>query len=702
MATDNLLLDLQAKTLPPVLYGTMSITALGALGPGVFAVSRGETPSPLAFGYFAGTGLLLVAAFWMRQGRILAAARLGGASWLLMSIFAGLFGTGASMATIVPTTLALTLAIAAVFDEDGVLGWTTAVAACWIGIVAGRSALGVPIDPDPSVVPVVALVPAACLFMAGLGIRASVLHRRAASDRADRVRAQLTSTVANLQQANRDIEQARDEVIEANRAKSAFLANMSHELRTPLNAIIGYSEMVREELEDQEEPDLVADIQRVESSGKHLLSLINDILDLSRIEAGQLVLNVAEFDSAKLIVETATLIRPLAEKKGLRLVVELEDDLPFMQNDRMRLRQVLLNLLSNAVKFTGEGRIDLVAAVSADGNSLVLSVSDTGIGMSPDQLGRVFNPFVQAEDTTTRRFGGTGLGLSISQTLAGAMGGEITARSRLGEGSTFQVSVPLWAGETTSPKTDPTMRITPGEGPLVLLVDDDEDARELYRRTLTGAGYSIAEAASGETGLAVARSQRPAAIVLDVRMPGMDGWQVLQAIKDDTTLQDTPVVLVTFLNDPQRGFSLGAAEYLNKPIDRRRLRQVIRKMCTDPTRPVLIVDDDEDVRDLLSRTLGDDGWTTVVATNGREGLEVLDRTNPAAVLLDLMMPEVDGFGFLKGLRERGSTVPVIVVTAKELTLDDQERLDAQTSRVLRKGELSHEQLLADLGRLVEA
>ena len=318
-STDELLLDLQAKTLPPVLYGTLAITALGTAGPTIFALTSGKLPSGLALGYAIGTVLLTVAALWMRRGRIRDAARLGGATWLLMSISAGIFGSGAAMAAIVPTTLALTLAIAAVFDEHRVLAWSATAAACWVGITVLRSALGTPIDPNPDHLAIIALVPSLCLFMAGMGIRAGVLHRRAAAERADHARTQLEEHVRNLHAANEELARVRDEVVEANRAKSVFLANMSHELRTPLNAIIGYSEMVREELEDLGEPDLVSDIERVEGSGKHLLQLINDILDLSKIEAGRLTLNIGKFDPAKLLVDTVDAVRPLATAKDLAL-----------------------------------------------------------------------------------------------------------------------------------------------------------------------------------------------------------------------------------------------------------------------------------------------------------------------------------------------------------------------------------------------
>jgi PAS domain S-box-containing protein len=381
---------------------------------------------------------------------------------------------------------------------------------------------------------------------------------------------------------------ARQAAEAANSAKSQFLASMSHELRTPLNAIIGYSEMLEEEAADSGQDGFVPDLQKIRAAGRHLLSLINDILDLSKIEAGKLELFLETFDVRQVVGEVATTIAPLVEKNGNRLEIRCADGVGRMHSDLTRTRQVLLNLLSNACKFTQGGTIALAAdreRTDDGGEWVVLRVSDSGIGMTPEQMARLFEAFAQAEASTARNYGGTGLGLAITRRFSRMMGGDVTVESRPGAGSTFTVRLPARLGEARARAEAPAVSAAPAEpaapqpapSGTLLVIDDDPEARALMRRFLGKEGFRIEEAADGETGIRMARELRPAVITLDVLMPGMDGWAVLGALKGDPELALIPVILATIVDEEHLGFALGASEYLTKPIDRERLVAVLEK-----------------------------------------------------------------------------------------------------------------------------
>ena len=501
---------------------------------------------------------------------------------------------------------------------------------------------------------------------------------------------------------------ARREAEAANGAKSQFLAGMSHELRTPLNAIIGYSEMVEEELTDRGGDPLLADVQKVGAAGRHLLALINDVLDLSKIEAGKMELFAESFAVATVVHDVATTVRPLVERNANALVVEVAPDAGEMHTDITRVRQVLLNLLSNACKFADHSTIHL--RVRREGDSqMVFEVQDRGIGMTPAQLVRLFEAFTQAEASTSRRFGGTGLGLAISRHFCRMMGGEISVTSAVGAGSTFSVRLPVQLGQTpaadeaeaTSAAATAAAGAAAGAA-RILIVDDDPAARALLRRHLTKAGYGVEEAADGRTGLERARASRPALITLDVMMPGMDGWAVLAALRADPATSTIPVIMATILDEQHMGMALGAADYLTKPIDRAQLLAAVERLAgRTPGAGILVVDDDEGTRRLLRQTLERGGWRVSEAENGRAGLEQLARERPALVLLDLLMPELDGFGFLEALRARGaeSAPPVIVITAKELTEEDRARLNGGVEAIVQKGG-GPEELVRAIGALV--
>ncbi len=490
----------------------------------------------------------------------------------------------------------------------------------------------------------------------------------------------------------------------ADRHKSEFLANMSHELRTPLNAIIGYSEMLQEDAADLGAEQFTDDLTKINAAGKHLLELINAVLDLSKIEAGKMELYLETFEVAGLVRDIAAVIQPLAAKNANRLDVRCPDETGTMRADLTKVRQALFNLLSNSCKFTDRGTISLaVAREVIDGQDwMVFSVSDTGIGMTPEQLTRLFEVFSQADAATTRKYGGTGLGLALSRRLCRMMGGDVTVESEAGRGSAFTIRLPAVVADAVEEPAAPAAladRVTPGVG-TVLVIDDEAAVRDLMQRFLAREGFRVVTAAGGEEGLRRARELRPDAITLDVMMPGMDGWAVLSALKADQDVADVPVIMLTIVDDRNLGYALGASDYLTKPIDRDRLVTVLKQHRRD--RPVLVVDDDAGLRQLLRRMLEPEGYAVVEAENGRVALERLRDVSPSVVLLDLMMPEMDGFEFVAELRrhEAWRAIPVVVITARDLSRDDHERLNGYVQKILQKGEHGRDQLLSEVRELV--
>ena len=490
----------------------------------------------------------------------------------------------------------------------------------------------------------------------------------------------------------------------ANEAKSRFLANMSHELRTPMNAILGYSEMLQEDAEEMGEQRFVADLKKIQAAGKHLLSLINDILDLAKIEAGRMTLFLEDFVVGDLVGEVVSTVQPLLTKNNNKLSVNVAADAGGMHADVTKLRQTLFNLLSNAAKFTHNGTITLDVSRYACGSDqwIKLRVSDTGIGMNEQQLAGLFEAFQQADASTTRNYGGTGLGLAITRHFCRMMGGDVSVTSTPGVGSVFSVSVPAHVVEgPASPHAalphengHALESGAGGDGPLVLVIDDDPVAHELVRRSLEKEGLRVESAMCGDSGVAKARKLRPQLIALDVLMPKRDGWSVLSELKNDPELADIPVILVTFLNDKRTGFALGASDYLSKPVSAEKLLATVRRRLVAGNGTILVVDDDAHIRELHQRMLERGGWKVIVAQNGREALELFERRTPQLVLMDLMMPEMDGFTLLAKLRasEAGAAVPVIVLTAKELTPEDHQKLRDGVACVMEKSRFSEASL----------
>jgi signal transduction histidine kinase/DNA-binding response OmpR family regulator/HAMP domain-containing protein len=520
----------------------------------------------------------------------------------------------------------------------------------------------------------------------------------------DLLRTFAAQSVLAIQNARlfQEIEEKGRQLELASQHKSQFVASMSHELRTPLNAIIGLTEMMvtnaaRFGTEKAAEP-----LKRVHRAGQHLLGLINQVLDLSKIEAGKLELNPESVSLAPLIDEVVGTARQLAQQNKNNLVVEAQEKLGVLTVDPMRLRQILLNLLSNACKFTSRGEVKLRVRKVADGRNWVeFAVADTGIGMTGEQQAKLFEEFTQADSSTARRYGGTGLGLAITRKLARMMGGDVTVASEPGKGSVFTVRLP--GGPDPVAKAATNGSRSPGND-CVLVVDDDATARELISEQLKAEGFSVVTAAGGLEGLKLAKDLRPIAITLDVMMPDLDGWSVLAALRQDADLAEIPVIMITILDEHRRGVALGAAGYLTKPIDRERLHRMVSRFRASarPTR-VLLVDDDKDQRDRLRGWLDGEQWVVQEAANGREALTRLQADKPDVILLDLMMPEMDGFAVVAALQKepRWCDIPVIVITARDLDAKDRERLNSGVQSVLVKEMFRPGELVERIRHLVQ-
>jgi len=505
------------------------------------------------------------------------------------------------------------------------------------------------------------------------------------------------------------LQEAQEALAEAGRSKSAFLANMSHELRTPLNAILGYAEILQEDVRDAGAPELANDLEKIHASGSALLSLINDILDLARIEAGRAEVYPQLIEVRELCEAVIEAVHERASARGNTLNLDIGPLVTTLFSDQRKTRQCLLNLLDNACKFTEEGQIHLrVRANPSPGSRRVFfEVEDDGVGLSPRQQVEIFREFVQTEDPSRRTTTGTGLGLSITQRLADLLGGRLSVESELGRGSVFRLEVPDQHDVEVTEEPDWVTDHGAGQGapPTVLIVDPDESTRAHLTRILTAEGYQLLEARSGAEGVAFAERFGPDVICLDAGTQEVDGWPTLKAIKSRATTAHIPVVMITRLDDRSRGIVLGASEYLVKPIARDALLRAIRQVQADPeSEPILLVEDDAPTREMTARMLRSEGYQVLEAENGRVALERIARVRPSLILLDLMMPELDGFSVVEAVRGDPASrdIPIVIVTAMELPPSQRGLLEQQVETIVGKAGYDRDALVEEVRRIVGA
>lgn len=508
-----------------------------------------------------------------------------------------------------------------------------------------------------------------------------------------------------------------EQLRQASAYKSEFLANMSHELRTPLNAIIGYSTLLLQKIYGEITPEQMDRIEKVNRNGKNLLALINDILDLSKIEAGRLEIHPQPMTMAEVLDDLIPNVEPLVSEKGLQFITDIDSNLHPIYADSVRLRQVLLNLLSNAVKFTPQGKItlrmknvtikdgkcDLISLPNnhfSDGKWVIASVEDTGIGIESKHQAHIFEEFRQVDSSATREYGGTGLGLAIAKRLIEMQSGSIWMSSKVGEGSQFYIALPAYESALPAP-SDPS-------APTVLVIEDSREAADILNTHLSRAGYCVVWAAGGKAGLEEARKLQPDIITVDIMMPGMTGWEVIAHLKEDPATAHIPLVIVSVLNERPHGLEVGASDYVVKPIERDKLLKALQRVQSQipPDQPILIVEDDPAEREILSTYLSNAGYKSEQVPDGEAALRWLEESAslPALILLDLMMPKISGFAVLQHIRSSPKLMhlPVLIVTAKTLEPAEQEFLSAHTTSILAKHGLTDTQLIAQIRAMLAA
>jgi signal transduction histidine kinase/CheY-like chemotaxis protein len=518
----------------------------------------------------------------------------------------------------------------------------------------------------------------------------------------EQVRRHAEELEAKVEVRTRELQEANRRLQDASRHKSEFLANMSHELRTPLNAIIGFTRLVTRRSKETLAQKQYENLEKILISADHLLALINDILDLSKIEAGRIEVRPARFELPPLVDECLRTVEPMVKSERLRLVKDIETGMPPLYTDRDKLKQILINLLSNAIKFTEAGTVSVTAG--REGPRIAIAVADTGIGIPEDSRQLIFEEFRQLDSSPTRKYGGTGLGLSISRHFARLLGGDITVTSAVGAGSTFSVTIPRRlqvAQPAARPSGIAAPEETPGKpdkGKLVLAIDDDPNAIYLLQENLGDAGYRVVGALTGDEGLNKAQTLRPFAITLDILMPERDGWEVLRDLKADSLTKDIPIIVVSITDNKDLAYRLGAFDYMLKPFDRKAVLAALSRIPHLQGRRLLVVDDDPRVVDLVRQLLEGEPYEVLAAGDGEEALIAISRERPDIVLLDLLMPRMDGFAVMEELQKDAESrlIPVIVLTAKTLSEAERVALEQRVVKVIQKSGLDRDTFIAEL------
>ncbi|HEX7839746.1 MAG TPA: response regulator [Kofleriaceae bacterium] len=512
----------------------------------------------------------------------------------------------------------------------------------------------------------------------------------------------LDRLAAELARSKKIEEERAREIEAAARLKSEFLANFSHEIRTPLNAITGYCDLLTRDEGTRLTPHGRRDLSVIKANARTLLALINDILDLSKIEAGRAEVVKEVLALPDLAEECMASVREIL--KGKEVVLNSEITVSQVFTDPLKLRQVLLNLLSNAAKFTDAGEIVLTA--EAQGSTLLLSVEDTGSGIPDDQLPFIFDKFRQVDGSSRRKIGGTGLGLAIVKEVVQLLGGTVNATSMVGRGSKFTVALPGAIDATATRRNGIDLAALPalsGDGPFsVLIIDDDSMVQHLVRGQLETEQFRVVAASDGVEGLTLARELRPSVIILDIHLPRLDGWTVLAELKSDPVLSQIPVIMMSVEEQRARGYSFGACEYLVKPVEPDRLVSVVRRAISPSAGDVLIVDDDDQTREMVSRHLRRAGYSTVEARDGEEALLRARVLTPGMMILDLLMPGVDGFDVLRTIRSEGMRMPVVVLTGKSLMPDEERILRDGLARIVHKGGTALDNVVREAKQLLVA
>ena len=511
-----------------------------------------------------------------------------------------------------------------------------------------------------------------------------------------------------LEQKGEQLRFAMEETERATKAKSTFLANMSHELRTPLNAILGFSEMILEDLQDQGgNQEMIGDMAKIHHAGETLLSLVNDVLDISKIESGKMDIYIEPIDLKKLLQGLIDTITPLAHKNNCQLELIQDPRLGEFYADFTKVKQILLNLLSNAIKFGENGKISLSAHYLQSENIYEFRVQDQGIGISQSQIEKLFQSFTQADPSTTRKYGGTGLGLTICKQFTEIMGGKIWVESQLQHGSCFIIQIPVQVQHNIKPlnlrhskqATLAKLDISPiKEHGVVLIVDDDHEIRKLLSEHLEKLGYRPITAASGKEALSIIHKVQPDAITLDVMMPEMDGWELLSQIKADAALMHIPVIMVSIIEDKSKGYALGATDYIVKPVRREQLAAILNKYKTNSQSQILLIEDDPITCNMMTQLLKKIDCQVIIAENGKIALTQLEKHKPHVILLDLMMPEMDGFEFAHTVRQHPEWhhIPIVILTAKDLTPEEHLKLSNYSQAIYQKGNYQQTDLLAQI------